>query len=145
MTVMRGAEDPPARSDVIAVHLCDPLNRRSRRCGLLNSRIAKQTKTAMVDTSSAQFKRFGKPPIRSARPWKALQASADRPYRDPANASYIDALFKFFKSREKNETGSRPDTLFSRSPTRFFMRLRTPTISASSRGRQSLSHDRRSR
>lgn len=91
------------KHDVIAVHLYDPLEQQIPKVGLLELADRETGKTLMVDTSSLQFqKRF-----RQAADQKheALEKLFKRLQIDridiPANASYIEPLFKFFKSREK--------------------------------------------
>jgi uncharacterized protein (DUF58 family) len=91
------------KHDVIAIHLRDPLEQQLPKIGLLELIDRETGKTLLVDTTSALFrKRFLKT---AGEKQEALEKLFQRLQIDridiPANASYIEPLFKFFKSREK--------------------------------------------
>ena len=91
------------KHDVIAVHLRDPLEQKIPKVGLLELVDRETGKTLLIDTTSAQFqKRFRQTADRKQEALEKLfkRLQIDR-IEIPANASYIDPLFKFFKSREK--------------------------------------------
>lgn len=91
------------KHDVIAVHLHDPLEERFPRIGLVELEDRETGKTMLIDTTSNLFQRkfcgtAGDKLAALERLFKRLQI--DR-IDIPANTSYIEPLFKFFKSREK--------------------------------------------
>ena len=91
------------KHDVVAIHLHDPLEQQLPKVGLLELVDRETGKTMLVDTSSPQFqKRFRQT---TDQKLAALEKLFKRLQIDcidiPANASYIEPLFKFFKSREK--------------------------------------------
>ena len=91
------------KHDVIAIRLHDPLEQELPKVGLLELVDRETGKTMLVDTTSREFqKRFRETAEEKqaalVRLFKRLQID----WIDiPANASYIEPLFKFFKSREK--------------------------------------------
>ncbi len=91
------------KHDVVAVHLHDPLEQQIPKVGLLELVDRETGKTILVDTSSPQFQKKFRQTTDQKR--AALEKLFKRLQIDridiPANASYIDPLFKFFKSREK--------------------------------------------
>ena len=91
------------KHDVIAVHLHDPLEQEIPKVGLLELVDRETGKTLLVDTSSPQFQKQFRQTADQKR--AALEKLFKRLQIDridiPANASYIDPLFRFFKSREK--------------------------------------------
>ncbi len=91
------------KHDVVAVHLHDPLEQQIPKVGLLELVDRETGKTILVDTSSPQFQKKFRQTTDQKR--ASLEKLFKRLQIDridiPANASYIDPLFKFFKSREK--------------------------------------------
>jgi len=91
------------KHDVIAIHIHDRLEQELPKIGLLELADRETGKTLLVDTASPRFqKRFRQhaeeKQIALEKLFKRLQID----WIDiPANASYIDPLFRFFKSREK--------------------------------------------
>jgi len=91
------------KHDVIAIHLHDPLEQELPKIGLLELADRETGQTMLVDTASREFqKRFRQ---RADQKQAALEKLFKRLQIDwidiPANTSYIDPLFKFFKGREK--------------------------------------------
>ena len=91
------------KHDVIAVHLHDPLEQEFPKVGLVELVDRETGKTVLVDTASSQFqKKFRRT---AEEKQEALEKLFKRLQIDridiPANASYIEPLFKFFKSRER--------------------------------------------
>jgi uncharacterized protein (DUF58 family) len=91
------------KHDVIAIHLHDPLEQELPRIGLLELADRETGKTLLVDTASHEFReRFRQRADEKNAALKKLFKRLQIDWIDiPANASYIDPLFKFFKSREK--------------------------------------------
>lgn len=91
------------KHDVIAIHLRDPLEQNFPPTGLIELADQESGKTILVDTASADFrKRF----LRAAQERQAtLEKIFQRLQIDkidiPSNISYVEPLFKFFKSRER--------------------------------------------
>ena len=91
------------KHDVIAIHLRDLLEQQFPKVGLAELVDRETGKTLLVDTASPQFqKQFRKT---AEEKHAALEKLFKRLQIDridiPANTSYIEPLFKFFKSREK--------------------------------------------
>ncbi|HPS37157.1 MAG TPA: DUF58 domain-containing protein [Candidatus Omnitrophota bacterium] len=91
------------KHDVVAIHLQDPLEQALPPVGLLELADRETNETILVDTSSPAFrKRFAE---RATARQNNLEKLFKRLQIDrihiPANASYIDPLFKFFKQRER--------------------------------------------
>lgn len=89
--------------DVIAVNLQDPLERSFPANGLVELRDRETGEALMVDTSSRLFRDQFEQKARSreedlAKLFKRLQIDK---VDIPSDASYIDPLIKFFKSRER--------------------------------------------
>lgn len=91
------------KHDVIAIHLRDPLEQQFPSAGLVELRDQESGKTTLLDTTSPEFrKRFQKQA-------DERQVSMDKFFRRlqidkidiPTNISYVEPLFKFFKSRER--------------------------------------------
>jgi len=91
------------KHDVIAIHIHDPLEEQFPRIGLVELVDRESGKTLLVDTSSKQFHlRFLRQANEKQAALKKLLKSLQIDRIDvPANASYIEPLFRFFKSREK--------------------------------------------
>ena len=91
------------KHDVVAIHLHDPLEQELPRVGLLELEDRETGKTMLVDTASREFqKRFRETADEKQAALERLFKRLQIDWIDiPANASYIDPLFKFFKSREK--------------------------------------------
>ena len=90
--------------DVIAVHIQDPLEQKIPSVGLLNLQDRETGETVLVDTGSGEFQERYQDNARLKKEaidklFKRLQI--DR-INIPANASYVEPLFKFFKSRERS-------------------------------------------
>ncbi len=91
------------KHDVIAIHLRDVLEHQFPRVGLVEMADRESGKTMLVDTTSVQFQR------RFRQTADARQAALEKLFKRlqidcieiPANTSYIEPLFKFFKGREK--------------------------------------------
>lgn len=91
------------KHDVIAIHLRDPLEQKFPVVGLVELEDRESGKTMLVDTASPGFqKRFRETAEKNQAALEKLfkQLQIDR-IDIPANASYVEPLFKFFKSREK--------------------------------------------
>ncbi len=91
------------KHDVVAIHLHDPLEQDFPKIGLVDLVDRETGETLLVDTSSTQFHiRFRRMANQKYTALEKLLKSLqiDR-INIPANASYIDPLFKFFKSRER--------------------------------------------
>jgi uncharacterized protein (DUF58 family) len=91
------------KHDVIAVQLRDTLEQKFPPIGLIELADRETGKTMLVDTASDIFQK------RFTKATQAKQAALEKLFKRlqidrieiPANASYVDPLFKFFKSREK--------------------------------------------
>ena len=90
------------KHDVIAIRLHDPLEQEFPRVGLVELVDRETGKTMVVDTTSSQFQRRFRQTADEKQ--SALKKLFQRLQIDcidiPANASYIEPLFKFFKGRE---------------------------------------------
>ncbi|OQA56972.1 MAG: hypothetical protein BWY42_00790 [Candidatus Omnitrophica bacterium ADurb.Bin277] len=89
------------KHDVIALHLSDPLERVFPSCGLVELADRETGETVLVDTSSKKFRE------RYSRTAADREATLERLFKRiridmvniPSDASYIEPLIKFFKSR----------------------------------------------
>ena len=91
------------KHDVIAIQIHDRLEQELPKIGLLELADRETGKTMLVDTASPQFqKRFRQHAEEKQNALEKLFKRLQIDWIDiPANASYIDPLFRFFKSREK--------------------------------------------
>ncbi len=91
------------KHDVIAVHLRDALEKSFPPNGLIELADRESGQTALVDTTSAAFRK------RFREDAEAKQAALEKLFKQlqidridiPANTSYVEPLFKFFKKRER--------------------------------------------
>lgn len=91
------------KHDVIAVHLRDVLEKEFPSAGLLELSDRETGETALVDTGSPAFRK------RFRETAEARQAALEKLFKRlqidwidvPANTSYVEPLFKFFKKRER--------------------------------------------
>jgi uncharacterized protein (DUF58 family) len=92
------------KHDVIAIHIQDPLEQKIPTVGLLNLQDRETGETVLVDTGSREFQARYQNNARLKK--EALDKLFKRLQIDriniPANASYVEPLFKFFKSRERS-------------------------------------------
>ena len=91
------------KHDVIAVYLHDPLEERFPKVGLVELEDRETGKTMLIDTASFPFqKKFCQTTDERQAALKKLfkRLQIDR-IDIPANTSYIEPLFKFFKGRER--------------------------------------------
>ena len=91
------------KHDVIAIHLHDPLEQQFPKVGLVELVDRETGKTMLVDTTSSQFqRRFRQTADEKQTALKKLFKSLQIDCIDiPANTSYVEPLFKFFKGRER--------------------------------------------
>ena len=91
------------KHDVIAVHLQDSLEKDFPAVGLVELVDRESGQTALVDTTSQSFRK------RYREDAEARQATLEKIFKQlqidwidiPANTSYVEPLFKFFKKRER--------------------------------------------
>ncbi|HOE69429.1 MAG TPA: DUF58 domain-containing protein [Candidatus Omnitrophota bacterium] len=91
------------KHDVVAIHLKDRLERSFPGVGLVELRDRETGETTLIDSSSRTFRK------RFEENTRAREESTSKLFRKlqidrvevPAEASYIDPLIKFFKSRER--------------------------------------------
>lgn len=91
------------KHDVIAVHLRDALEKNFPAAGLVELADRESGETLLVDTSSPDFRkqfREGAEAKQAALEKLFKQLQIDR-IDIPANTSYVEPLFKFFKKRER--------------------------------------------
>lgn len=91
------------KHDVIAIYLQDVLERDFPPVGLIELADRESGKTLLVDSSSATFRKKLREKAETRRQsmeklFKQLQIDW---IHIPANTSYVEPLFKFFKSRER--------------------------------------------
>ena len=91
------------KHDVIAIHLHDPLEQEFPKVGLVELEDLETGQTLLVDTTSSQFqRRFRQTADEKQTALKKLFKRLQIDCIDiPANTSYIEPLFKFFKGRER--------------------------------------------
>ncbi|MFH0986326.1 MAG: DUF58 domain-containing protein [Candidatus Omnitrophota bacterium] len=91
------------KHDVIAIHLQDPLEQALPKVGLMELVDRETGKTVMVDTNSSDFRtRFRETAERKQSALKKLFKSLQIDCIDiPTSTSYVEPLFRFFKSRER--------------------------------------------
>jgi uncharacterized protein (DUF58 family) len=92
------------KHDVIAVHIQDPLEQKIPAVGLLNLQNRETGETVLIDTNSKEFQaRYQNNALLKKR---AIDKLFKRLHIDqiniPANTSYVEPLFKFFKSRGRS-------------------------------------------
>lgn len=91
------------KHDVIAIHLRDPLEQKFPAAGLVELRDQESGQTMLVDTTSSAFRNHFQKTAETRQ--AALEKLFKRLQIDkidiPTNASYVEPLFKFFKSRER--------------------------------------------
>jgi len=91
------------KHDVIAVHLHDILEKNFPSSGLVEFSDRENGQTILVDTASPVFRK------RFQEEAAARQAALEKLFKQlqidwidiPANTSYVEPLFKFFKKRER--------------------------------------------